>query len=484
MLAGLLPLASAAAHTEGAPYTVDLVADGGADVGGPVVVGDVEVWNDADYLYVDYKITDGAWCITKTHVAVATDPLDLPQTKKNNPIPGKFAYSAVHDCVTEYGYMIPIPLGVVVGEPLAIAAHANVWSAAVTETLTLSDATHGIMVYGSLDHYAAPGHADWGIPMPAVETWKHSAWPLLPDSDAIWISNTYKIGDLEGDSIAANSWRWFSDDFDVPGYPIGAYVVKATADNAEEVYLNGAFVGSDGEVQGSYVDNHEWGTILHYGITPTMGTNTLDFIVRNYPGSSSPTSNPTGLIYEVEVEYLARGETAWGDGTDGTEFGGKQWGMYFGYTVQEVLFETILVPSDGAVVSSAALVDGATYELRASGTYRFAGWEDAGIADAQCSLRKAPYIPDGYTPDPITGFAWVNGEDLGSVNYLEVWMDDVSVDWNPGTCQDDHLYNGAVPGEGIALEFFIPDSCGGGVLGCYGDNSGFITVEIWWMGNG
>lgn len=397
---------------------------------------------------------------------------DIPQTKKNNPIPGKVEYSAVHNCANDYGYMIPMTWDV--DDVLVIAAHANVsdMTSGVTEILAVSAAGPGIDVYGPLGEYKAPGDAAWTGPVDAVATYVHPSWPSI--TGATWISNTSLI---DGD-IAGNSWRWFTDEFEVPGYPMSASVVTATADNAEEVYLNGVFVGSDGEVQGPYVDNSEWGTVLDYGIAPVMGTNTLDFIVRNYPGSSNPEANPTGLIYEVEVEYLARGEIAWGNGTD---FGGKQWGMWFNYTVQEGLFETIMVPSRNAagtgneVVTSAALVDGADYELRANGTYRFANWGANGIADAQCSLR-----PDG---------TWLNGNDIGTPreNYLEVWAGDIvapaAIDWSPGTCQPSYLYTSTFTSVGIPVSFTIMDACSPTVDGCYGDNSGYITVEIWWTGN-
>ena len=79
--------------------------------------------------------------------------------------------------------------------------------------------------------------------------------------------------------------------------------LAATSDNAEEVYFNGILVGSDGEVQGAFVDNSEWNTIVNYTISPVPGLNTLDFIVRNYAGSNSPTGNPTGLIYKAMINY-------------------------------------------------------------------------------------------------------------------------------------------------------------------------------------
>jgi hypothetical protein len=147
--------------------------------------------------------------------------------------------------------------------------------------------------------------------------------------------------------------------------------------------------------------------------------------------------------------------------------------MYFAYTAPPVLLETIQVPGDGTTVQSTTVLDAAEqYGLKATGTYRFANWGEYGIADAQCSYRPAAYGGPG----------WVNGALLGSANYLEVWVDGSAFDWQPTDCDEaTHTYTGGITGTG-QVSFFIPDSCGGGTLGCYGDNSGYITVELWWTG--
>lgn len=89
-----------------------------------IVVGQVEVWNDETNLYVKFVI-DPDWCLEETHVAVAASLEGIPQTKKDNPIPGQFAYKHEEpDCETEDLYTIP--LSVECGAALVIAAHAVV----------------------------------------------------------------------------------------------------------------------------------------------------------------------------------------------------------------------------------------------------------------------------------------------------------------------------------------------------------------------
>jgi len=97
---------------------VDLIAGQHTDV------GDVIVWHDDVNLYVRYVITDPeVWCITETHLQVATDPDEIPQ-KNGNPIPGKFDFKDEHNCVEEFLYEIPLTWDV--ETPLYIAAHSVV----------------------------------------------------------------------------------------------------------------------------------------------------------------------------------------------------------------------------------------------------------------------------------------------------------------------------------------------------------------------
>jgi hypothetical protein len=66
--------------------------------------------------------TTGDWVLNATHLHVGSSLADIPQTKKFNPIPGHFEYSAEHvPPVTTYTYTIPAQLGT-----LYIAAQAEV----------------------------------------------------------------------------------------------------------------------------------------------------------------------------------------------------------------------------------------------------------------------------------------------------------------------------------------------------------------------
>lgn len=89
-------------------------------------VGEVQVLKGEETLYVRYLITNEDWCITETHLDVATSPEDIDQ-KNGNPIPGKFEKKGEHDCVQEVVYEYSLAdFDLESAENLFIAAHAVV----------------------------------------------------------------------------------------------------------------------------------------------------------------------------------------------------------------------------------------------------------------------------------------------------------------------------------------------------------------------
>ncbi len=182
---------------------------------------------------------------------------------------------------------------------ISLIASILLMGSVMAETITVvSDADE--QVYGPLDHYAGISSSDWGTSVPAVLTWIHPDWPAIEGAD--WISNTYYI-----ENTTVDSWRLFEEVIEINpcATNLSGNVIMVTGDNTEEAYLNGVLIGSDGETQGAFVDNHEWDTVLSYNLTGLHpGTNTLQFIVRNYEleGSNSE-SNPTGLLYKTDITY-------------------------------------------------------------------------------------------------------------------------------------------------------------------------------------
>ena len=87
-------------------------------------VGQVFVTHDESFLYVSYHVTEPGWCLTETHLHVATSLAGIPMTKSGNPKVGNFEYSGYHNCAEEYTYTIPLAWAP--GAELVIAAHAVV----------------------------------------------------------------------------------------------------------------------------------------------------------------------------------------------------------------------------------------------------------------------------------------------------------------------------------------------------------------------
>ncbi len=93
--------------------------------GQTIVAGTVNVYNDANNIYVQYLL-NSPWVMSDAHVAVASTLDGIPQTKAGNPIPGRFPYSAVFDPeLMNYTFVVPIA-SLPVGGTLIVAAHAIV----------------------------------------------------------------------------------------------------------------------------------------------------------------------------------------------------------------------------------------------------------------------------------------------------------------------------------------------------------------------
>lgn len=93
--------------------------------GQTLYAGTITVSNDAANIYVEYT-TVAPWVMSDAHLAIADSLAGIPQTKKGNPIPGHFAYSAIFDPeVTDYTFTIPLG-SFLPGQSLYIAAHAIV----------------------------------------------------------------------------------------------------------------------------------------------------------------------------------------------------------------------------------------------------------------------------------------------------------------------------------------------------------------------
>ena len=475
----LIVPAAVFAHTESNPDSTKLIADGGDS---ETEVGDVLVWNDGTNLHVKYTTTDG-WELTQTHLAVADNVSAIPQTKTGNPKPGRFAYKTKHNpAVSEHTYIISLN-GWDVGTNLFIAAHAKVEKLSddiITESLATGVGIDDVLVIA--ENTTNPGfpvgypgsYSGASTPSVVIENTanRYSGWPTI--TGAQWISDSHV------EPFNLNEWRLFTRSFSIPPSAINiSGTLHIDSDNAEAAKINDNPAMVYGEVYGPFIDDGEWGEVQHLSVDSylQLGPNTLEVMVRNYHWLNMPGGwrNYTGLVYKMDYEYqLLRTETAWGEGERFTEKG--NWATYFTYTVQDwQLVGTIDVLPNGTVYSSVGeLASGDQYKLEASGTYRFANWGEAGIADAEYSFR-IPGQP--YSHHDNSYNTWVSGDDLPLpyTNYLELWYGSTPAEvvWDDDNVVNlSHTYAVYVIGTGSVANFQILDDY-------YGDNSGSITVGIY-----
>jgi len=91
-----------------------------------IPAGTVTTYIDASNIYVHYSAT-APWFLGEVHVAVADSLAGIPQTKRGNPIPGRFAYSASFAPeITEYIVSIPRVAALAAAQQIVVATHAVV----------------------------------------------------------------------------------------------------------------------------------------------------------------------------------------------------------------------------------------------------------------------------------------------------------------------------------------------------------------------
>lgn len=477
---GLVPALPVVAHTELCPQVVTLYA------GQDIDVGNVSVWNDATNLYIKYETT-GDWVMTETHLHVAKDVGDIPQTEakekgKNiggNPIPGHFAYSEEHDpAVTEYTYTIPLN-GWVPGDNPLIAAHAVVHKVQVdsySDTLVSGADSDDVLllVEGASGYpigYTASYQTYSGTIFPAVLAWTHSAWAPYGIAGAEWISSAEYAENPDN-----NTWRLFTRSFELPAGAtniLGTLVVNC--DNAEEVYLNETFVGDGspavvyGESPASGGGRHGYDSVegpLDVSSELQAGTNDLWTMTRNYGWAGGSEANPTALIYKLYYTYdvvTTQTESAWGEGTRFVEKG--NWSTYFTYTVGELLTlhekdsSTWEIVPDGAFGELWYNESGPTFDFSFSATglkQNNTSYSLIYYADLWPGDNPGALIATG-TSDGSGNLTMSGSEDLGmdlpdssDANYLggaKIWLvpsadyDDANtkmVGWNPGEYLFEH----------------------------------------------
>jgi len=353
-------------HTCDDPYSTDLVAGGGNEASANVV-GAVEVCNDGEVLYVTYVIEDADTCLLETHLQVATSLDGIPQTKKDNPIPGQFEFAEKHNCVTEYTYELNLDEWTV-GTELFIAAHSVVqMSSSVTSDTCASvveASTQGFLKNGS------PVSLDRSNPESALGERDYSqgstvSFFSLGFEGEIILSFDSLVGGMMSVYEATNG----------TGYPLETAEVYVSRDGENWTFLGVA--DNLPQLDLGYVESNF-----------TLGK-CISYVKIIDTTNATPHANDADAfdLDAVCTSYSCNEETAWGDGTD---FPGKNWATYFNYTVCPPVVYGIdrgaLIPADRGNIYLVDMVTGASEEV---------GQVDSSILSSAADLNS----PNGFAFD-------------------------------------------------------------------------------------
>jgi hypothetical protein len=325
----VLASVTAFAHTAENPFVTDLIAGGGNEASA-MDVGDVRVWNDGDDLYVKYEVADEGWCITDTHLEVATSLENIPQNN-GNPKPGHFTYKNEHDCVPGVEYQIPLSWGL--GTPLSIAAHAVVQTGGLDGLGTALPDQVTMVATRSSPGFGAPSYFDVAI---------SGGTTLDGMYDGHCVDGDHSI--QRGDVYQANVYSSYED------FPLGLVEYPENLDLINYI-INQRYVGNPSPSGGTYslweVQRAIWALIEdecncwtepysqeHVGeIVADALANGEGFV----PGCGDVMAVILEPLWEVQILIIevpmpcVQDETAWGDGLD---FPGENWATYFEYSVQ------------------------------------------------------------------------------------------------------------------------------------------------------
>ena len=323
-----------AAHTENDPLIVDLLAGQTQDV------GEVRVWNDGANLHVEYVVDDTDWYLTETHLHVANDVNDIPQTKKGNPKQGKFDYKNhdIYDVTDEY--VVPLAdFGFEAGDNITIAAHAVVETMAGCETdiskleAALPDQVTIVLAFPGGDSY-------FNVTI--------SGGTIIDGVfDGFCIDTDHSIS--PGTTYIANVYSSYET------LPMGLVEFPENLDLVNYI-LNQNWYGQTSPSGGTYtygdIQRAIWALIEDNqstaGIGPWSQARVDEILADAYangegfiPGCGeyiaivlAPIGGQQPLIVLIPF-YGFTDETAWADGTG---FSGNNWATYFNYTIQYLFF--------------------------------------------------------------------------------------------------------------------------------------------------
>ncbi|MFO7891369.1 MAG: hypothetical protein R6V04_13640 [bacterium] len=440
-------------------------------------VGNVEVTNDAENLYVKYFITEDDWCITETHLHVTDTLSEIPTNPRGNPIPGHFMENDEHDCVTEFTYTYNLAeYGWNANTPLYIAAHAvvvrpiedcveEVWMIGYEETKTCQCTSDPD--YSCYTHYANEFNTKKdldgdGIYTDPIEDCGDPGVGLIehrPDYTTPFIVGTTPFEEF---AYNQNTNQDYATNIDVQwngellfgGELTVSWSPGKSATEKKEVSVDGTLVdtfiqsGTPISGQGYWLDKYPVYQDSVQVDPLSEGTHTINF--NHIQGDG------TSFDWIRLTKPCEQWESAWGDGTRFVNRG--NWATYFTYDIKSwecvEIINVNAADSDGE--NSDILEDGTNYKFEVTGTYS--------------NKPSDPHLVDAKYISFDNWVTWLDAYPNRDNTLLELTVNDNFVNW--GDYNPDHTYYHEFEGDGNPVNFAVYDTY-------YGDNVGSFTIKIY-----
>jgi hypothetical protein len=325
----------------GVPQISDLTA-GGGNGNRAMDVGDIIVTNCEDKICVEYVLSDEAlgegWLITETHAQFGNAVKDIPQSKKGNPIPGKFADVQYFEGTDSYKYCIDLEPG---SDSVVVAAHAFVTKAVPGEwgTVWQIGDTESSVDYGDGGPFYRSNYAD-------EFNWAYPAGPTTKGPGLVADAPAFDNPFIVGSSLTAdfpynsNTLRGYATDFDVQwmgALPWGGRLLVSwspgdSASEEKKVTVGGqkttlTATGQPSLGGGWFFNTYPLVQSAHeVTVTPLVGAGPHTINFKHTKGDG------TFWDYIVLQQPRVTSETAWGAGPG---FEVKNWATYIEYAIQE-----------------------------------------------------------------------------------------------------------------------------------------------------
>lgn len=307
---------------------VDLLA------GQTILVGKVNVEVVGSDYKITYTITDDAYCLTSTHLSVATSP-DLFPNNNGNPTNGQFEYGDdVLDCVSTVTYTVPTSKGAYIAAHAVVNCKENAgegFFASLPETVDFCLRT-GREIENARAYFEAT-----------------IAEGPLAGTYWAWCADVNKSIDASGEDKCYQNFNVYSLNDDLSGIislPENIDNALWLLNNTDALLDNGYLYGNIQWAFWKLLRNQECNSCNANLKLPSgedakiKGMEIYNMAIANGEGYSPACEEKTMVIFDDGVhqpviipvpttcDETDCEETAWGDGC---AFPGKTWGTYFKY---------------------------------------------------------------------------------------------------------------------------------------------------------